>query len=229
MTRNVLMMVGSPRGKGSASLALGNYLLEGLSKAGCTVSTVTLYAALATEERERDFLRQVDQADLLVLATPLYVDSLPARVIEALELIAGYRGAQTQPRPLQFAALINCGFPEARHNESALRICRQFARETGLEWAGGLGFGSGGVVTGQPLGREKGLLRNWTRALRLSSAALAEGRSIPGEAEELIARPLMPKRLYTFFGNLGWWQSTPWFGLTTHFMARPYEKPTSVQ
>ena len=52
---------------------------------------------------------------------------------------------------LTFAALANCGFPEAHHNRTALEICAQFAAAAGMTWAGGLALGAGGAVHGQPL------------------------------------------------------------------------------
>jgi len=48
-------------------------------------------------------------------------------------------------------AIANSGFPEAEHSQTALEVCRLFARQVGFDWAGGLAMGGGGMVSGQPL------------------------------------------------------------------------------
>lgn len=42
--------------------------------------------------------------------------------------------------------IVNSGFPEAFHNDTALAILRRFAAETGFQWAGGLALGGGGTI-----------------------------------------------------------------------------------
>ena len=98
-------------------------------------------------------LDAVDAADLVMLAFPLYVDSLPAPVMNALEHIAAHRASQAETKPHQlFAAISNCGFPEPDHNATALAICENFARLTYFNWAGSLALGAGeGMVHGMPL------------------------------------------------------------------------------
>jgi hypothetical protein len=74
--------------------------------------------------------------DPVSLAYPLYVDSLPAPVTEALERIAVYRPVTGRANGQRLVAVANCGFPEAEHNRAPLSICQQFARQAGFDWAG---------------------------------------------------------------------------------------------
>ena len=53
--------------------------------------------ALRSPEATQALLEAADGADLLILATPLYVDSLPSGVIRALELIAERRRGLRRP------------------------------------------------------------------------------------------------------------------------------------
>lgn len=45
------------------------------------------------------------------------------------------------------------------------------------------------------------MVRNVTKSLDLTAAALAEDRSLPQEAVNLMARPIIPFWTYTFFGG----------------------------
>ena len=99
---------------------------------------------------------------------------------------------------------MNCGFPEAAHNATALAICKRFAAEAGFEWAGGLALGMGEAIGGRPLEKTGGMLRNVRKALEMSAAALAEGQPLPEKAARLMAAPLVPRWLYMLIGNLRW-------------------------
>jgi multimeric flavodoxin WrbA len=202
--KRVLLLTGSPRGKKSTSQALGGFLLDRLEERGVATETVRLYAVQKSLERRAMLLHHVDQADLVVLAFPVYVDALPAPVIASLERIAFHR-RQTPPRSQRFVALSNCGFPEPAHTETSLAICAQFAREAGFAWAGGLGLGGGeGLVHGTPLEELGGRAARLRKALDLTAASLATGGPVPAEAEALLVRPAIPPWLYRMVGYLSW-------------------------
>ncbi|MBE0467570.1 MAG: hypothetical protein IBX71_10165 [Candidatus Desulforudis sp.] len=158
----------------------------------------------------------------MVLASPLYVDSPPYIVMRTMELIAAHRKA-TAPvgRPL-FLAISNCGFPEAHHNDTALAIYRRFAREVGLDWAGGLALGAGESIAGRELAEAGGMVHKVRRALELSADALADGEAVPPEAVKLMAAPLMPLWLYLWGGNWGWKRQARNNGVLKSIKDRPY-------
>jgi hypothetical protein len=123
--RRALLLVGSPRLEKSTSSSLGSYLFEQLRQHGVESETIFIYKAINTRER-MDALRQaIDRADLVVLAFPLYVDTLPAPVISALEDVVAHGTSKT--KPTRFAAIVNCGFPNASQNASChcglFRVC----------------------------------------------------------------------------------------------------------
>ncbi|MBM3306538.1 MAG: hypothetical protein FJY79_11460 [Candidatus Aminicenantes bacterium] len=227
--RKALLLVGSPRGAKSASRMLGGYLMGKLEAGGMETAEMTAAAALQSTENQHRTHKAVDAAELVVVAFPLYVDGLPAPLVQALELIADRRKGSLPaspvagPRVQRVAAVVQCGFPEARQNEAALAIVRQFAKEAGFEWAGGLAMGMGGAVTGKPLDKAGGMVRNVVKALDLAAAALLEGRDIPEEAAALMGKRLMPTWLYTFMGNRGMKRSAKKHGVLKRANARPYE------
>ena len=233
---SALLLVGSPKPGASSSASLGAYLQERLAAHGVATDTIVLAKALRTEEATAALLAAVGAADLVVLSFPLYVDSLPAPVTRALELIADSWAPGAAPAPAAGAgaqvphaperpgllAICQCGFPEAEHDLVALEICAHFARAAGFEWAGGLAMGGGGLIDGRPLGARGGLLRSVTRALDLSAAELAEGRPVPAEAVGLMSKPAFPAFAYRFVANRGWRAELKKRGAATPLDARPF-------
>ena len=221
---HVLLLVGSAKPPGhSTSESLGGYLCDRLVAHGWTAQSRFVHQCLRTEERTRALLDAVDAADLFLLAAPLYVDGLPHLVTAALERIAAHRAERDATVRPRFAGIVNCGFPEAQHNDVALAICEQFAGCARMTWAGGLSMGGGGVVHGTPLAESGNVTSGIRRALELAADALAAGESVPDEAVSLLAQPAIPARLYTAVGNVGWY-GTAW---RQHTLRRLHDRPYS--
>jgi multimeric flavodoxin WrbA len=225
--RRALLLVGSPRTHKSTSHSLGGYLFERLGAQNVHTEMIFLHTVLRSQEKSSKMLEAVDAADLVLLAFPLYVDSLPAPAIEALERIAAHREAQgdgTHPTPRKlFAAIANCGFPEARHNDAALAICATFARQAGFVWAGSLALGAGeGMVHGAPLNEMDGRAIPLKKALDLAADALAQGQAIPQAAQALWGKPFIPGWLYRLMGRYGWKQTAKRWGAERTLDRQPY-------
>jgi len=220
--KRALLLVGSPKGAKSTSESLGTYLLDRLQERGLDTATVRIYAALKSDKSREDLLLAINRADVVILACPLYVDSPPSAVIKAMELIARHRRVNQEPKKQWLLAISNCGFPEAHQNDTALAIYRRFAQEAGFEWAEGLALGTGPAIDGKPLNEAGGMVRNVTRSLDLTAAALAEGKAAPQEAVDLIAKPLVPSWVYVLFGGMGWKKQAKEHGAQKKLLARPY-------
>jgi multimeric flavodoxin WrbA len=201
-----VLLVGSARPSGTGnSEALGAYLLQRLAEGGMDTELFHV-ARCQRPERERALFEAVDVADLFVLSTPLYVDALPYLVTRCLERMAAHRAREPARPAVRFVCVVNCGFPESEHTRTALDISRVFARQAGLEWSGGLGLGGGETLGGKPLESLGGMTRHVRRGLDLAAEALLDGRSVPEEARALLARPMIPSRLYTLIGDIGWFR-----------------------
>jgi len=200
---NALILIGSPKGRNSASYVLGSMLAGYLQKHGATVSEEMVHHGIRSKDGTDRLLDAVDASDLVVFAFPLYVDSLPAPLTCLLERIAERRALIVPTRAPRLAALVQCGFPESHQCDTAVGICRVFAERTGMRWAGALAMGMGGSLGGD-LKKLPGGGKNIFRALDMASESLAVGGDIPPEAVGLFAKPLMPRWMYTAFGNLGW-------------------------
>lgn len=221
-TKQVLLLVGSAKRPRSNSEALGSYLCQRLAVEGYRAETLLLSRALRSQSRQAALLSATDRAGLIVLAFPLYVDSLPYLVVKALEQIAAHRQGWVGEGGPRLVAVANSGFPEARHNDTALAICRRFAAEAGFRWAGGLALGGGEALGGRSPAEGGGMTRHVVGALDLAAAALAREEEVPPWAVEAMARPLIPARFYTWMGGLGWWLRARQHGVARRLRARPY-------
>ena len=225
--RRAVLLVGSARPTGtSTSEALGRSFLRRLESAGVE-SQVFFASHCRHDDRLRELTDAVASAEFFVLATPMYVDSLPYLVIRALEAIAAARtrpGA-LPPSPTRFLAIVNCGFPEAAQTRTALDICRIFAAQARLEPGGALGLGGGETLGGQAPERLGWLTRHLRRALDLAAEALLAGRPVPEKAVELMARPLFPTLGYVLVAERRWRKQARRWGVESQLGARPYEPP----
>ncbi|HEU0007919.1 MAG TPA: hypothetical protein VFS12_18185, partial [Terriglobia bacterium] len=233
--RKALLIMGSPKTKSpSTSGVLGGYLLGRLKEHGWETESLTLRAGLRLEPGQEELLSSTDRADLLILAFPLYVDSLPFLVTKALELIASHRQTLPNGRPQRLVAIVNNGFPEAAQNALALAICRRFADQSGIAWAGGLAMGAGEALSsGQSLttpSRSAPPVGHVINALNMAGAALAEGQSVPSEAARLIAKSPIPllhpsvwRWLFVKMGNRYWRVRAAGFGVSKKdLLAQPF-------
>ncbi len=144
-----------------------------------------MHQAMRSSAGTDELIDAVDEVDLVTLAFPLHIDSLPAPVTEMLELLAAHRRRGASPSLL--AAIVNSATPESHQSATASAICRRFAQRADFAWAGSLVLGSGNlVVGGGPLTEDRHAPIR--RALGMAASELAEGRPIPDAAQELMGR-----------------------------------------
>ena len=215
-----LLLVGSPRTRKSTSNALGQYLYERLAARSIETETIYPHTVLRSASKAQALLDAMEAADLVTLAFPLYVDLLPAPIIETLERIAVHRRGR-QGRPQVFTAIANNGFPEAAHNATALAICETFAQQAGFAWAGALALGGGGMIDGAPL--TGGRTARIRQALDLAAVALAAGQAIPTAAQDLLDKPVVPHWAYRLMGDLGWRLQARHNGAWGSLKRQPYQ------
>ena len=219
--RRALLLAGSPRGNASVSAAIAAHLADLLTARGLVAATESIHGRSRVDLEPGGLGARLEGADVVALATPLYVDSLPGPVTEALELLARRQVSAPSSRP-RFLAIVNSGFPEAVHNDTALAICRLFAEQAHLDWIGGLGIGGGGMLAGKPLAQLGGRGRAVTQALALTADAIAQGLVVPEEARRLAGKLPIPRWLYRFMANWGFRQQARKHGTLSRLGNRPY-------
>jgi hypothetical protein len=233
-TRRALLLIGSPKSGASTSEVLGGYLLRSLEKMGWSTKTLKLGPRLFRAEGLEELFSLVDRADLVVPAFPLYVDSLPALVTQALEVLYAGRRALMESGTRRIFPIVNNGFPEAYQNAPALAICRNFAEKTGMIWAGSFALGAGeALVHGQPLTEKKRKgppVPYVIHALREAAFMLDQGGRVSGAPWKSLKRtpfPMMPfflwRRMFISFAAMGWKKQASKYGIKSLQMnARPY-------
>jgi hypothetical protein len=82
----------------------------------------------------------------------------------------------------------------------------------------------GGAVSSQRLEAQGGMVRNIIKALDLTADALVNNKSVPDEVIRLMAKSLIPKRMYTTMGNLGWQQQAKRYDVRKKLRDRPYQR-----
>ena len=228
--RRALLIVGSPKtADASTSSALGGFLLDCLEKRGWATESLTLRASLNRPEGEGELLSAVDRASLVLIVFPLYVDALPYLMTKALAVIAAQR-TNCEPASQRLVAIVNSGFPETHQNSLALAICREFAEQSRFQWAGGLAFGAGGMIGGQPLTQPKrqgAPVRTVIAALELTANSLSDGLPIPAQVVKMITKNHIPfalwSRLYVWVGGIGFKKAAAKNGVSkADLVAQPY-------
>ena len=187
---------------------IGKFLVEKLEEKGLVSEEAFTTRLVNTHEGTEKLLNSVDNADIIVLATPLYVDSFPSPTIKALELIHEHRKAVLPAKSQLLVTIINSGFPEKEHMDIAIKIIRNFAQASNFTWGGGIRVGLGMALNNEPLNEKKGMTRKLTRGLSLASINLSTGQPMTKEAEELASALFVPlflaKTMTRLFGKRGW-------------------------
>lgn len=189
----IVMMCGSPRGRASTS----RYLLDVL--AGRLQSEHEIYRCQAVGEHadaKQVVLENIGDAGALVIAFPLYVDSIPGSFLQVLrELEEPIRERVSECR---LYVLVNNGFYDARQNEIAVDMAWRWCECCGLKRGRAIGLGGGEMAQAAPPG--VGPSRNLGKALEQMLADIREGNS----GETILTEPNFPRFLYIAAGNMGW-------------------------
>jgi hypothetical protein len=218
-----LLILGSPRGHRSASYALGGYLMESLSSHKVKSSEIWLNELAGKPDSDVKLFEAVADADILILACPLYIDSLPAIVTKALSVLFEKHRQDSFLAGKSLCSIINSGFPETHHNNVAVEIAANFGRQCSMIWLGGLAMGMGGAFSGKPL-KESGMpTKNIIKSLDLAAEAIAQKKPIPDVAIKQFGKNPIPRWLYIFIGESGWRRLGKKYGSSKILKARPYK------
>ncbi len=145
--KNIIILIGSPRGKKSTSTSIANYLQTRLKARNVEIKMYWLIHPMQDEQKIGEMLESIENADIIVLTVPLYIDSEPYLTIQALELISKRR-KEVKQNDIQFIVIVNSGFPEPAHNNTAILIYKKFASTVNFNWVGSLSIGSGEALLG---------------------------------------------------------------------------------
>lgn len=212
---------GSPKGKEGNTEIFIRQFAEGFQSV--EGSTAVRYYLNRTAEHE-NFRDAFSKTDAVLLAFPLYTDSMPGLVkafIETLEPLCGREGNPT------ICFLVQSGFPEGTHSRYVEKYLEKLASRLGCPYAGTIVKGNGGGITTQPPFIQR----------KIFAAVRELGRSFGGnepfDQEELdkLASPerypwwmvpIVAMRDVTFINLLYWAAALRKNGVYKKRSARPY-------
>ena len=202
---------GSPKPKDSTSAQIIKQI-EGLL--GEPVETYHA-AKLIQSETPIETIKDILSSDVLLIVFPLYVDSLPAPLIELLtRLEMASRDNATTPWVF---AVTNSGFFEAEQNTLALSMIEHFSSHTGLRWGYGIGIGGGGMLAGMGEDWSKGPVYGIYNALSDMAVAMRDKVS----RQNVFVTPNIPRFVYKFAADFGMRRTAKRNGVK-NIRARPY-------
>lgn len=185
----ILLLDGSPKVKDSASAYLLKALEERLPDQQVTWQNARKFEPEALAAAIAD-------ADALVIAFPLYVDSIPSHLLRLLEAMQPSL-AEAQEKPMVYA-IVNSGFYDARQNHIALAMIRIWAEKCGCVYGQGLAIGAGGMAQVAPLGQ--GPATSMGKRMDVLAQSVLSGNA----GEDLYTEPNFPRFLYKTMAHIGW-------------------------
>lgn len=195
----IALLNGSPKVKSSASGSLlgslKSYVLAGDSTLEDVVE-IGLHKGVLPEKA----LEQLENADVLVFACPLYVDGIPAHLLSCLVQL---EKTHWKKEALHVYGVVNCGFYEGIQAEFALDILRNWCVKSGVTWGGGIGVGGGGGLAQMPdVKGGHGPKAPVEHALK----GMAEKILKKEKQENVYVSVAFPRRLYKMAAQMGWRQ-----------------------
>jgi len=163
-----------------------------------------------------ELLRKFPESDLVVFATPLYVDNVSGimklfmdRLIPLAdphfgkdsegECIHPTRNASV-PR---IAVISNSGFPEQSHFQVLRLLFRRVSRNFQSELVAEIYRGAGELL-GSGNALAKPLLKRYAKLLRQAGREVVETGRLSEETRDALERPLVPERMYIKGANKHW-------------------------
>lgn len=220
--QKIVVLNGSPKGRGGSSGSIGDYILSKIPQEGISKETFHVGKSIRKEEKWDNLTQSVKNADTIILTFPLYWDSLPSHLIKGLEKL--YSQKDELGKAQNFYTIVNNGFPEPWHNEIAIEICKCFAKKMNYKWQGALNIGGGAAVDGKPLENTGGMTLKLRETLEMAARAVASSKPIPKEVKDRLSKPLYPPWINILFGGIGWRHQARKKGAKTSLRSKPYKK-----
>lgn len=143
----LLAYSGSPRGKTSNTIQMLNRFTEGFTSIPGN-SADTFHVHLKT--RTFESLKKIGEADLILIAFPIYFHSMPGQVKEFMEAVPNCsKSGQTM------VFLIQCGFPDTAQCLPMQRYVDKWARRKGYRVHGTIVKGFGPSLEAMPASSNK--------------------------------------------------------------------------
>jgi hypothetical protein len=189
--KRICLLNGSLRGEKASSLEFLNRVSAGMNPADFRIDRLTVKPGVNCHY-SMETLSVFADADVIVMAFPLFSYSLPGALTGFLGDFNSYvhEGGRYTTRAKVFA-IINCGFPEPRTIEEAIRVVKNFCTRFGLAYRFAIAIGSGPVTV---MTMKAPFLNPH---LKKAFASLVKDAEVDVTAlmEDVFITPIIPKRI----------------------------------
>lgn len=198
MNKNILVIAGSPRSKGSSEAILDS-LIDKLNEK--KHSSYKLCLNKEMRKSEDNLIKAVDDADALIISLPIYENSVPSLVLQFLELIYSSRDKlSTKDRKL--FVITNSGFAQVEASKAAINTCKLFSRDTNFKWMGGIAVAPGTLIDGKKLEETGKTYKTLLDVLDIIAEAISSDTEIPKEAFEMMKKTFFNPTIYKIASKL---------------------------
>lgn len=221
MIHKIGFINGSPRRKNSCSQIIIDYFLKQLKDDYEQV--VDIHVISLPLQNKTEILTSLLDCDVLVVVSPLYVDSLPSHLLSFLKDLDTYQKAHLNSLKNHtiLYSFINCGFMDGHQTHIALSILENFATHMHFTWGGGVGLGSGEMFKNQinSIPPESRMQKPIFDALGEFINTIKNQTTLSTPTKQLLVSQNFSTRLFILMGNFGW------FPQATVALHKMYKKP----
>ena len=192
---------GSPRGKVSNTKVLVDQFLDGFMKRnGNSYKIVYLNTT-----KDSDYLiKMFEEAEKVLLAFPLYVDSMPAIVKTFIESLEPLCGRKENP---DIGFLVQSGLPESIHSRYVERYLKKLSARLGCNYMGTIIKGGVEGVQAKPVRMNKKLFNSFYQIGKI----FGETGKFDKEIVDRLAQPERYSKFYLWlfklFGKFWYWDT----------------------
>lgn len=196
MDKNVLVLIGSPRTKESNSEVISNELINKLSSKD--INCTRLYLENLAKGQEGVLEDNINKAEVIILAAPVYENSVPSIVLKAFELLHENKNKITSQNR-SMLVIANSGFCDTEGCKNLIAACSLFSKAMSFQWLGGITVVPGTLIEGGKLGKT---YKNLAKALDFIAEDIYMGRKLSEEAFKLTSKPVINPFIYRVAGRI---------------------------
>lgn len=130
---------GSPKLGDSTSKIMSNYITSAISQ-----GNVVRHYNIKSINIEDNLLREIMSCEVLIFCFPLYVDSIPAHLLNLLVKLEILDFPQNND--MKVYCIVNNGFFEGIQNHIAIKQMKIWCKTVNITWAQAIGIGAGEMI-----------------------------------------------------------------------------------
>ncbi len=199
--KNIVFINGSPKVKKSGS----EYFLERIeSQLNLSNNNIKILKInIKDRSNKKESFKLIKDSDVIVIASPLYVDTLPSTVIEYLEEFHDWVNMNGyEVNKINLYGVLNCGFYEGEQTKIAIRVLKNYCNSLGIKWYGGVGIGAGEFFSGSPNIPWQAKIKEDARlALDSIKDSILKKEYIK---KDMFVTAKLNKRIFLLAGSYGW-------------------------